>query len=163
MMIRCGQETGVSPYLRSAHQSRMIDPIAPQRCGPAAAKIREEARPTVSELLARDGVPQSQTEGWIRTRLFSPLARFCLVLGGSLGLDYGVPESGLVDDFSQARCTDDVIDSMHQYYKMRGRNSLWGRLLCPKQDFILKHYWRIRRRTGRLSSLEPQSLTHPKE
>lgn len=141
----------------------MIEPSAPQRCGPALEKTRDEARPTVSELLARDGVPRSQAEGWIRTRLFSPVSRFCLVLGGSLGFDYGVPEHELVDDFSQARCTDDVIDSMHQYYKMRCENSVWSRLVRPNRDSVLKLYWRIRGRTDRLASLEPQWLAHPKE
>jgi hypothetical protein len=131
--------------------------------GQSLGKSRVEVRPTVAELLVQEGVPLSQVEGWIRRRLFSPLSRFCQVAGGSLGLDYGVPEHELVDDFSRARCTDDVIDSLHQYYKIRCSDSFLGRLLRPNKNSVLKQYWRIRSRTDRLAPAGPQLLAQPKK
>jgi hypothetical protein len=117
----------------------------------------------VEELLALEGVPHSQVERWIWRRLFSPLSRFCQIAGGFLGLDHGLPEHELVDDFSRARCTDDVIDSLHQYYKMRCADSFLGRLLRPNRKSVLKQYWRIRSRTECLSPVVPQLLAQPKE
>ena len=104
--------------------------------------------PTVAEILERQGVQRRMAKAWIRRRLFNPVSRFWQLVAGRFGLDHCVPEHELVSDFFQARCTDDVVDGLHQYMKMRGATAGWSRLIHPSSAKVLRVYGRLRRRVG---------------
>lgn len=106
--------------------------------------------PTVAELLERQGVGSGMADAWIRHQIFHPLSRFWQAVACRAGFDYCVPEHDLVHDFAQARCTDDIVDALHQYQKMRGMGSAsgWASLIRPTSARVLRAYWRLRSHSG---------------
>lgn len=103
--------------------------------------------PTVVELLALKGIPADQAELWIRRELFNVVARCFQDLWSGLGAQQGLHEHELIRDFARCQCTEDVIDSLHQYQKMRGEPGIWRNLLGAHHGKVLKVYWRLRRET----------------
>ena len=101
-------------------------------------------RASVGELLESRGIRGNKAERWIRRRLFSHFARVWQAIASRTGIDYFVAEHGLVNDFFQARCTDDVVDGLHQYLKMRGESRSWCRLIRPSPEKVLRTYWKLR-------------------
>ena len=128
-------------------------------------EARGEIRLTVGKLLEREGIPPDRTDVWIRERLFGRVSRLLLAAGGVFGFDYGIPEQELVRDFAEATCTEDVIDSLHEYGKTRGRLTLFGHFVRPDRGKSLKFYWGIRRRAAKSCSpgATPRAAESPEE
>lgn len=104
-------------------------------------------RPTVMELLALKGIPAHRAERWIKRNLFNVVARRYQDLRSGLGSRRGLPEHEMIRDFARAQCTEDVIDCLHQYQKMRGEPGFWTNLVGAHHGKVLKVYWRLRRET----------------
>lgn len=123
------------------------------RKNPSSPDVRREIRSNVEQLLAFDGIPREQADLWIRVRLFGRFSRCVQAAVSALGIDHCIPELQLVRDFSEARCTEDVIDALHQHQKMRVLGTLIGGLMRPNHSRVLRTYWRLRYRVEKAGRL----------
>ena len=117
-----------------------------ERKNPSPPDVGREIRPTVEQLLGFEGITREQADLWIRVSLFGRFSLCVQAAVSALGIDYCIPEMQLVRDFSEARCTEDVINGLHQYRKMRVPGTLIGGLMRPHHGSVLRTYWRLRYR-----------------